>query len=54
MKIIMIIELDVMEIMIIQLDVMKIIMVIQLVIDSCHNRVIRNQQNLYPKFLLLP
>ena len=29
MKIIMIIELDVMEIMIIQLDVMKIIMVIQ-------------------------
>ena len=22
--------------------------------DSCHNRVIRNQQNLYPKFLLLP
>ena len=20
--------------------------------DSCHNRVIRNQQNLYPKFLL--
>ena len=24
------------------------------VIDSCHNRVIRNQQNLYPKFLLLP
>ena len=32
MKIIMIIELDVMEIMIIQLDVMKIIMVIQLVI----------------------
>ena len=33
MKIIMIIELDVMEIMIIQLDVMKIIMVIQLVIN---------------------
>ena len=32
MKIIMIIELDIMEIMIIQLDVMKIIMVIQLVI----------------------
>ena len=32
MKIIMIIELDVMEIMIIQLDVMKIRMVIQLVI----------------------
>ena len=22
--------------------------------DSCHSRVIRNQQNLYPKFLLLP
>ena len=21
--------------------------------DSCHSRVIRNQQNLYPKFLLL-
>ena len=33
MKIIMIIELDVMEIMIIQLDVMKIIMVIQLGIN---------------------
>ena len=33
MKIIMIIEIDVMEIMIIQLDVMKIIMVIQLVIN---------------------
>ena len=33
MKIIMIIELNVMEIMIIQLDVMKIIMVIQLVIN---------------------
>ena len=33
MKIIMIIELDVMEIVIIQLDVMKIIMVIQLVIN---------------------
>ena len=33
MKIIMIIELDVMEIMIIQLDVMKIVMVIQLVIN---------------------
>ena len=33
MKIIMIIELDVMEIMIIQLDVMKIIMVIELVIN---------------------
>ena len=33
MKIIMIIELDVMEIMIIQIDVMKIIMVIQLVIN---------------------
>ena len=33
MKIIMIIELDVMEIMIIQLNVMKIIMVIQLVIN---------------------
>ena len=33
MKIIMIIELDVLEIMIIQLDVMKIIMVIQLVIN---------------------
>ena len=33
MKIIMIIELDVMEIMIIQLDVMKIIMIIQLVIN---------------------
>ena len=33
MKIIMIIELDVMEIMIIQLDVIKIIMVIQLVIN---------------------
>ena len=33
MKIIMIIELDVMEIMIIQLDVMKIIIVIQLVIN---------------------
>ena len=33
MKIIMIIELDVMEIMIVQLDVMKIIMVIQLVIN---------------------
>ena len=33
MKIIMIIELDVMEIMIIQLDAMKIIMVIQLVIN---------------------
>ena len=33
MKIIMIIELDVMEIMIIQLDVMKIIMVIQIVIN---------------------
>ena len=33
MKIIMIIELGVMEIMIIQLDVMKIIMVIQLVIN---------------------
>ena len=33
MKIIMIIELDVMEIMIIQLGVMKIIMVIQLVIN---------------------
>ena len=24
------------------------------VIDLCHSRVIRNQQNLYPKFLLLP
>ena len=24
------------------------------VIDSCHGRVIRNQQNLYPKFFLLP
>ena len=24
------------------------------VVDSCHNKVIRNQQNLYPKFLLLP
>ena len=33
MKIIMIIELDVMEIMIIQLDVMKIIMIIQLIIN---------------------
>ena len=22
--------------------------------NSCHSRVIRNQQNLYPKFLLLP
>ena len=33
MKIIMIIELDVLEIMIIQLDVMKIIIVIQLVIN---------------------
>ena len=33
MKIIMIIELDVMKIMIIQLDVMKIIMVIQIVIN---------------------
>ena len=33
MKIIMIIELDVMEIMIIQLDFMKIIMVIQLAIN---------------------
>ena len=33
MKIIMIIELDVMEIMIIQLDVMKIIMIIQLLIN---------------------
>ena len=22
--------------------------------DSCHSKVIRNQQNLYPKFLLLP
>ena len=33
MKIIMIIELDVMEIMIIQSDVMKIIMVIKLVIN---------------------
>ena len=22
--------------------------------DSCHSRVIRNQQNLYPIFLLLP
>ena len=33
MKIIMIIELDIMEIMIIQLDVMKIIMVIELVIN---------------------
>ena len=33
MKIIMIIELDVMEIMIIQLEVMKIIMIIQLVIN---------------------
>ena len=33
MKIIMILELDVMEIMIIQLDVIKIIMVIQLVIN---------------------
>ena len=33
MKMIMIIELDVMEMMIIQLDVMKIIMVIQLVIN---------------------
>ena len=33
MKIIMIIELDVMEIIIIQLDVMKIIMVIQLLIN---------------------
>ena len=22
--------------------------------DSCHGRVIRNKQNLYPKFLLLP
>ena len=22
--------------------------------DSCHSRVIWNQQNLYPKFLLLP
>ena len=33
MKIIMIIELDVMEIMKIQLDVMKTIMVIQLVIN---------------------
>ena len=27
---------------------------IALTIDSCHSRVIRNQQNLYPKFLLLP
>ena len=25
-----------------------------LVGDSCHGRVIRNQQNLYPKSLLLP
>ena len=33
MKIVMIIELDVMERLIIQLDVMKIIMVIQLVIN---------------------
>ena len=33
MKIIMIIELDIMEIMIIQLDVMKIIMVMQIVIN---------------------
>ena len=33
MKIIMIIELDVMEIIIIQLEVMKIIMVIELVIN---------------------
>ena len=33
MRIIMIVELDIMEIMIIQLDVMKIIMVIQLVIN---------------------
>ena len=33
MKIIMIIELDIMEIMIIQLDVMKIIMVIQFIIN---------------------
>ena len=33
MKIIMIIELEIMEIMIVQLDVMKIIMVIQLVIN---------------------
>ena len=33
MKIIMIIELDVMKLMIIQLDVMKIIMVIQLLIN---------------------
>ena len=23
-------------------------------VDSCHSRVIRNQQNLYPIFLLLP
>ena len=23
-------------------------------LDSCHSRVIQNQQNLYPKFLLLP
>ena len=23
-------------------------------LDSCHGRVIRNQQNLFPKFLLLP
>ena len=38
MKIIMIIELDVMEIMIIQLDVMKIIMVIQLVINYYFNK----------------
>ena len=26
---------------------------VELVNDSCHGRVIRNQQNLYPKFLLL-
>ena len=25
-----------------------------IVIDSCHGRVIRNQQNLFPIFLLLP
>ena len=24
------------------------------VVDSCHSRVIQNQQNLYPEFLLLP
>ena len=27
---------------------------LSMAVDSCRNRVIRNQQNLFPKFLLLP